>query len=350
MMNLRLRTPPDFSLAAAVCSHGFFVLAPNRWDPAAAAFRSAVALDDRHAVSFRVTESPCRWLHVAVAATAGAGRATAAREAVRCAVRRMLRLDENLREFHRICRERSSHRRAADLRFGRLLRNATLFEDMVKVICTCNITWRQTVAMVGRLVSRYGVPCEHDPEERAFPTPPRLAAESPSGLRRTCLLGYRAEYVCSLARAITDGRLDLRSIESGIGDTEALFRRLREIRGIGPYAAANLCMLLGRYDRVAVDSEMVRFLRERTGRDLSVAAIQRRYAWCRPYAFLAYWWELWSDYERRHGPAALWHPDDVGRRITSGAPVRRPTIRLNRASSRVPRAEGPRQSCRDGGV
>jgi hypothetical protein len=31
-----------------------------------------------------------------------------------------------------------SHRAAARLRFGRLLRSASLFEDIVKVICTCN--------------------------------------------------------------------------------------------------------------------------------------------------------------------------------------------------------------------
>ena len=35
-----------------------------------------------------------------------------------------------------------------------------------------------------------------------------------------------------------------------------------QIHGIGDYGASNLCMLLGRYDCLAVDTEMIRFLRE----------------------------------------------------------------------------------------
>ena len=31
--NLTLPVPPGFDLQAAVCSYGYFILAPNRWDP-----------------------------------------------------------------------------------------------------------------------------------------------------------------------------------------------------------------------------------------------------------------------------------------------------------------------------
>ena len=65
-------------------------------------------------------------------------------------------------------------------------------EDIVKVMCTCNITWRQTVGMVAALVRRYGAPAENDPPRRAFPQPGGLARARLGDLRRRCGLGYRA--------------------------------------------------------------------------------------------------------------------------------------------------------------
>src|SRR5690606_29834930 len=101
-----------------------------------------------------------------------------------------------------------------------------------------------------------------------------------------------------------------------------LQRLLRRIHGIGPYAAASLCMLLGRYDVLAIDTELVRVIKQRhPRRRITPAAVRRYYAAWHPYQFLAYWWELWSGYEHRHGPAHTWHPNRVGVQITSPEPV-----------------------------
>lgn len=331
-MKFTLAAPADFEFAEAVCSHGFFVLAPNHWDPRTRTLETAVAFGDKTAVHVRVTEPQAR-RGIAVHVT---GNPTGARIAVEAAIRRMLRLDEDLGPFHKLCAQRPSHERAADRKFGRLLRSPTLFEDIVKVICTCNIAWRQTVAMVERLVARCGVPCEAANDRKAFPTAARLARISTATLRETCSLGYRAEYIVNLAKAVAGGELDLDAFEARSGDTESTVRQLRQIRGIGPYAAANICMLLGRYDQLAYDTEMVRFLEDRTGRKPSRRSVEQRYRRWRPYQFLAYWWELWSDYADRHGPADQWLQNTVGAQITAQPKTTRP--RTRRGSSPTPPA------------
>ncbi|MBN1491824.1 MAG: hypothetical protein JXA69_18070 [Phycisphaerae bacterium] len=315
-MRLTMRLPPDFAFQTAVCSHGFFVLAPNRWDPTRQALQTVVALDDVQAVVVDVRASRDGAKLNVVADSARAETADASRAAIRHAVRRMLRLDEDLSPFHRMCRRVPGHRAAARCRFGRLLRGASLFEDIVKVICTCNVTWRQTVRMVANLVDTFGVPCAGEPGQRGFPTPQRLAGISAAELRRRCSLGYRGDYIAELADRVAGGELNLDVLADATRPTDTLARELRQIRGVGDYAAAHLCMLLGRYERLAVDTEMVRFVEQRTGRRPSPAALRRMYNHWHPYEFLAYWWELWTGYTDRHGPSHEWTVAGVGRRIT----------------------------------
>ncbi|GMU23048.1 MAG: hypothetical protein AMXMBFR13_31320 [Phycisphaerae bacterium] len=338
-MKLKLPAPRDFDFRTAVCSHGFFVLAPNEWVPPAGPLQTTVALDDNRAVAVQVSGADG-----VVSARSSASLSPAERRIVSAAIRRMLRLDEDLSAFHALCEASDTHRRAAETRFGRLLRSATLFEDIVKVICTCNVAWRQTVAMVNAMVSKWGIPVESSSEpltakldsgssplvrarsapkpkslrlSRSFPTPLRLARVRESTLKRIARVGYRAPFIAKLARDVADGRVDLEAIERFTGPSHDLHRRLRQIRGVGDYAAGNLAMLLGRYDRLAVDTEMLRLLREREpGRTWTPAAARERYAAWKDYAFLAYWFELWEDYSHRHGRAEEWWPQTVGAQIT----------------------------------
>lgn len=312
-MRILLGTPPDFDFSGAVCSHGFFVLAPNLWEPTRRMLRTVVTLRDDAAVAVTVRESTRRRLLLSCPAQL----APADTPFVQTAIRRMLRLDEDLAGFHASCRASTTHRAAADMRFGRLIRSATFFEDIVKVICTCNVAWRQTVAMIARLVEHWGVPTGSG-GEHGFPTPARLATAGPAELKRLARVGYRAGYLHTLAADVAEGRLDLDALEHDDGPTEQLCRRLRRIRGVGDYAAANLCMLLGRYDRLAVDTEMLRLLKARhPRRRFTPASLEAYYQPWRPYQFLAYWFELWQDYVARHGESSSWSAQDEGSRITA---------------------------------
>jgi len=305
--------PPDFDFGSAVCSHGFFVLAPNLWDPGGRILRTAIALDDDRAIEVAIRESGGRRL--LIDSDTRLSRADAA--IVLRAVRRILRLDEDLSPFHGLCRLSPSHRRAARTRFGRLLRSASLFEDIVKVICTCNVAWRATVTMAERIVRHWGVPTG-DARGRGFPTPARLAAVSPAELSRKARVGYRAGYIHELACRVAGGLLDLDELEHWPGLADERYHRLRQIRGVGDYAASYLCILLGDYSRLAIDTETFRLLKERhPRRRFTAASIRACYRQWHPYQSLAYWYELWSDYVGRHGRSDLWSPADVGPRITS---------------------------------
>lgn len=297
------------------------MLAPNTWDPRTAALDTLITLDEERAVSVRMREAEGG---VLVEST---GKLRAAdREQIKAAVVRILRLEESLAGFHARCLKSDTHRQAAENRFGRLIRSASLFEDIVKVICTCNVAWRQTVAMVGAIVRHWGVPVTPLSPSlfkggRGFPTPGRLAAAREADLKRLARVGYRASFIHSLARDVAEGRLDLTPIERHEGPTDDLCRLLRRIKGVGPYAAGNLAMLLGRYDCLAVDTEMVRLLKKRYPRKRwSPARMQAHYEAWRPYQFLAYWFELWQDYVAVHGRPESWAPDGVGRAITPTSP------------------------------
>lgn len=293
------------------------MLAPNRWDPERQTLNTAITLDDELAVPIAIgTLADGR---VVVRSPARIARSECT--VIRRAVRRMLRLDEDLSLFHDRCRRNTSHAEAAALRFGRLLRSASLFEDVVKVLCTCNVAWRQTVNMVDQMVRHWGVPTV-ETGIHGFPTPARLARVRIGTLKRLARVGYRAEFILKFARDVACGRFDLVQIEQSHLASEELYARFRQIRGVGDYAASHLCMLLGHYDRLAIDTETVRLLtRRHPRRRFTPASIRRYYQPWQPFAFLAYWYELWADYVDRHGQAEQWSSLDVGRNITSRKPL-----------------------------
>jgi N-glycosylase/DNA lyase len=84
-----------------------------------------------------------------------------------------------------------------------------------------------------------------------FPVPQRLA-EARLGRLRGCLLGYRAEYVRSVARRVADGVVDLQAVARL--PFEAARAALLELPGVGEKVAE--CVLLfafGRYEAFPVD-------------------------------------------------------------------------------------------------
>ncbi len=302
--------PADLDLKRAVCSYGYYILAPNLWEPESEQFWRVLRLE-------RLTGQPT----VTVSARQPGGVGTplrlrcdrrlsrAAQAEVRLAFRRMLRLDEDLgswRRRHSVARRRG---------FLRMFRSPTLFEDMVKTITGCNVTWRNTIRMNQLLVERVG--------DGAFPSPERLAPLTPSKLKARCKVGYRATRIVRLARAFCDGEVDPSWYESTDRTTAELREALLGLEGFGPYAAANMLQLLGHYDHVPIDTETYRHYCHVTGTprpkndkelDPLILARYERYA---PHQFMAYWFELWRDYERRYGDAWTWDAETTGASFTA---------------------------------
>ena len=145
------------------------------------------------------------------------------------------------------------------------MRSPTVFEDVIKMICTTNCTWSQTTAMVKRLVENYGA---SDPVAgRSFPRPSAMAADTLASFDRKIRAGYRSAYLHQIAKDAASGKIDLESLRTEQLDGEELHRRLRTFPGVGPYAAAGLGLLLGSYDRLALDTACRKMFAERHRRN-----------------------------------------------------------------------------------
>jgi 3-methyladenine DNA glycosylase/8-oxoguanine DNA glycosylase len=186
---------------------------------------------------------------------------------------------------------------------GRMLRSPTVFEDVVKTICTTNCTWSATERMVGALVSELG-------EEsagrlgRAFPTPAAMASAPEAFYRDVVRAGYRGPYLKTLATDVTAGSLDLEELRASgpeeLSDDEVV-ARLLALPGVGPYAAAHVMMLLGRHSLLILDSWTRPKFARLNGRKAGDGQIERRFRRYGPYAGLAFWLFLTRDWVEEQG-------------------------------------------------
>jgi len=283
-----------FSFVAAARSHGWSHLAPFAWDEERQELTRIEQLESGPVVRLRMkgTEEG-----VTVEMESAVELTEADLTEVREKVSWMLRLDEDFSEFHALCRAEPALARVIEKKQGRLLRSPTLFEDVVKTILTTNTTWPQTRGMVARLVELLGQPFPLDPAAHAFPTPAQVASVDEEFLARQVRLGYRSRYILELAQRVASGELALESWKHTDMETTELRRQLKALKGVGDYAAANLLMLLGRYDYLAVDSWARKLIRQRffPGQervsDREIAAVFDHWG---KWKFLAYWFYEWE--------------------------------------------------------
>jgi N-glycosylase/DNA lyase len=183
---------------------------------------------------------------------------------------------------------------------GRLLRSPTVFEDVVKTICTTNCAWGGTIRMVTALVGELGEPAA-ETGRRAFPTPAAMAAASDGFYRDVARAGYRGAYLRALAASVAEGTIDLEELgdatPEGLPDDEVA-ARLLALPGVGPYAAAHVMMLLGRYSRLVLDSWTRPTYAKLAGARKAVAdrTIERRFRRYGRYSGLAFWLYLTRDW------------------------------------------------------
>jgi N-glycosylase/DNA lyase len=202
-------------------------------------------------------------------------------------VRHVLRLDEDLSELYALLAE-DPHLAWTTIGAGRLMRSPTVFEDVVKTICTTNCAWSGTVRMTSALVEHLGEESDHG--RRAFPTPAAMAEAAESFYREVARAGYRGAYLRSLASSVAAGELDLEALQadSDLPDDE-VEARLLALPGVGPYAAAHVMMLLGRYSRLVLDSWTRPTYAKLNGRKAGDATIARRFRRYGRYSGLAFW-------------------------------------------------------------
>ncbi|HEX2087567.1 MAG TPA: hypothetical protein VHF89_17920 [Solirubrobacteraceae bacterium] len=274
--------PVDFR--RTLHSHGVASLPPNRVDAEARTLEVTLPVSATGARTLRVGEG--RRDHARVELL---GRAVGERTAARllAQLRHMLRLDDDLSGFYAVAAGDEQLAWAA-AGAGRMLRSPTVFEDVVKTICTTNCAWGGTVRMVTALVDHLGAAAPTG--ARAFPAAAAIAAAPDEFFRDVARAGYRGAYLQSLASSVASGELDLEELNDRDLPDEEVEARLLALPGVGPYAAAHVMMTsLGRYSRLILDSWTRPTYARLTGRKASDRTIQRRFARYGEFAGLAFW-------------------------------------------------------------
>ena len=274
-----------------LASHGVADLAPNVVDEennGAIAMETTMPLPRGRARTIRIRSGRPGFALVE-------GEGIGARDAVVLAdaTRHMLRLDADLSTFYEAALA------DPDLDWtcagaGRMLRSPTVFEDVVKTICTTNCAWSATVRMAGALVSELGI--EAPGGRRTFPTPEAMAEAGEAFYKDIVRAGYRGPYLRSLATAVAEGTLDLEALTDPELPDDEVAARLLALPGCGPYATAHMMMLLGRYSRLVLDSWTRPKYAKLNRRKASDKTIERRFRRYGDYAGLAFWLYLTRDW------------------------------------------------------
>jgi len=161
---------------------------------------------------------------------------------------------------------------------------------------------------VDALVSHLGERAPGAPDDstrgRTFPDAEAMAAAGADFYRDVVRAGYRGPYLREIARRAVAGELDLEALarDRDMPDEE-LERRLLALPGVGPYAAAHIMLMLGRYSRLILDSwTRPTFLRVSGMRRAADSTIRRRFRRYGRYSGLAFWLYL----------TRSWVPDPAG--------------------------------------
>ena len=133
-------------LRRTIASHGVADLPPNRIDEEAWTLELTLPLDGKAPRTVGVFEGRPGYAKLEVR---GRRPARADLERLRSQVAHVLRLDEDLTPFYEVA-EKDPDLSWVTSGAGRLLRSPTVFEDVVKTICTTNCAWSATVRMVTR--------------------------------------------------------------------------------------------------------------------------------------------------------------------------------------------------------
>lgn len=242
-MKFSIDQPLEFSFRHTARSHGWYDLRPFEYDEATGGLRF-VFTSDQGPVTTLVRESDGR-LEISVDRKVDPDEVTAN-------VRHVLRLDDDLTDFYELAGGEERLKWAVKDKAGRLLRSPTVWEDLVKTICTTNCSWGLTKNMVTNLVENLGL--EASEGRKAFPTPAAMAGVPDAFYRDTVRAGYRSPYFVELADAVASRRLDPESWLRSELSTADLKKEIKKVKGVGDYAAENLLKLLGRYDGLSLDS------------------------------------------------------------------------------------------------
>jgi len=283
-------TPCDFSFLATIHSHGWVQLAPFRYDPVN--HRLEVPVNSKGvecliSISFDSDNS----IILEVKSERIIGELELSE--INCLVSRIFGLQNDIGDLHRVINKFPEYSWISQNKLGRFLASPTLWEDMVKTIATTNITWDQTIGICNNLAA-LGKPILG---RNCFPTPQEIAQVDLVELSALSKLGYRAKHVHKLANLIISGALDLEAWADSSVPSEKLYSSIVNLQGFGPYSAGNVLRVMGRHERLAIDSVVRNSLSEQfhKGKKPNDLQIERRYKKFGAWAGLIMWCDVTKD-------------------------------------------------------
>ena len=282
--------PTNFNLETAVRGHGWYDLAPFAWDAEAKSLTYVLRAKNGNSVSRAVISEERQAISVRL------DRSTIDRDKAERDIRHILRLDDDMSEFYKVAASKPGTQWVSSRGAGRLLRSATVFEDLVKTLCTTNCSWGLTRNMVNNLVTTLGQPAGKG--ANAFPTAQAMGSVDEAFYRNEIKAGYRSPYFVELAQSVASGELDPESFLHSDLPTPELKAEIKKIKGFGDYAADNLLKLLGRNDGLALDSWLrARFYAKYSkGKTCHDKRITRHYAKYGKWQGLMIWCDMTEDW------------------------------------------------------
>jgi 3-methyladenine DNA glycosylase/8-oxoguanine DNA glycosylase len=290
-MELIIPTPPGFSFKRTVLSHGWYDLPPFYLDKPSWTLSRVLDLAQAAPIEVAIREG-----RNSIAANAP-GRASKAQVGeIERTVRHMLRLDESFADFYTLASGHPDFSWIPIEGAGRLLRAPTVFEDLVKMICTTNCSWALTSKMINALVDSLGEPAKNG--RKAFPTPEAMSQMHEKFYRDEVSAGYRAGYLKELACRVASKEIDVEAWLTSDLPSAELKKQIKRIKGAGDYVAENILKMLGHYDGMALDS----WIRGRfsevhgKGRPVSDKRIAKHYSKFGQWNGLALWCDMTKDW------------------------------------------------------
>ncbi len=297
--SLTISTPSDFDFWRTVYSHGWCALAPFSIDKAHGTISRPFRLTSGAVVSCTMAAVDSR---IVVKVQKDRPLSPSQRQELRSQILDCFRLKEDFSEFYSAARMHRRFQWIPQMRVGRLLRAPTVFEDVVKMMCTTNCSWALTEIMVGNLVKKLGVLAGVDGP--CFPTPEAMAETTESFLRREIKSGYRSPFLLEFSRNVANKKIDVESWRMSALPTDELYELVLSVKGIGVYAAGNIMKLIGRYDYLGLDSWVRKKFSEihKNGRRVGDRTIQRFYEPYGRWKGLFFWLEMTREWLKKDVP------------------------------------------------
>jgi len=293
---LSFDAPENFSFKATVYSHGWSQLAP--FDLDSENWKLKFVFDtgeDEKPISAVIYENEGKVFIETKAKTLNKKLS----EKIITDTKHILRIDEEFSAFYKHTDKQKHLRWIAEKKAGRLLRSPTVFEDLVKTICTTNCSWALTKKMVSNLVEKLGEPSETG--EKTFPTAIAMAKMPVEFYRDEIRSGYRSQYFAELAEKVALGIVNPENWLDSELSAKDLKKEMKSIKGVGDYAAENLLKLVGKYDGLALDSWLrSQFYKKHNGEEVCEdKLIEKHYENYGSWRGLAIWLDMserWHEY------------------------------------------------------